>query len=80
MVNLYDSWENLPTDAKEMLQYILSCEDLDALYDSYAAGESAAKSSLITFEEQYPNVLQEDNLDDILSHLMEQQITQAAEY
>ena len=73
VVNLYDSCENLSAGAKEMLQDILSREDLDALYESYAASESAAKNALITFEDQYPDVLQEDNLDDILSHLMERQ-------
>lgn len=73
VVNLYDSCENLSAGAKEMLQDILSHEDLDALYESYAASESAAKNALITFEDQYPDVLQEDNLDDILSHLMERQ-------
>lgn len=71
--NLYDSWENLPTGAQKMLQDILSHDDLDALYESYTAGESTAKSALITFEEEYPDVLQEYNLDDILSHLMERQ-------
>ena len=73
MVNLYDSWENLPAGSKEMLLDILSHDDLDALYESYAAGESTAKSALITFEGQYPDVLQEDNLDEILNHLMERQ-------
>ena len=71
VVNLYDGWEKLPAGAKDILHDILSHEDLDALYESYAAGESTAKNALITFEEQYPDVLQEDNLDDILSHLME---------
>lgn len=51
----------------------ISHDDLDALYESYAAGESTAKSALITFEEQYPDVLLKDNLDDVLSHLMERQ-------
>lgn len=73
VVNLYDGWEHLPTGAQEMLQDILSHDDLDALYESYAAGESTAKKTLVTFEDQYPDVLQEDNLDDILSSLMERQ-------
>lgn len=73
VVNLYDGWENLPIGALEVLQDILAHDDLDALYESYTAGESAAKSALITFGEQYPDVLQEDNLDEILSHLMERQ-------
>ena len=32
VVNLYDSWENLTAGAKELLQDILSHENLDALY------------------------------------------------
>ena len=60
-----------------MLLDILSHDNLDALYESYTAGESTAKSALITFEEQYPDVLQEDNLDDILSHLMKRHNEQA---
>lgn len=80
MVNLYDSWENLPTGAQEMLQDILSHDDLDALYESYTTGESTAKTALITFEEQYPDVLQADNLDDIMRYMMEQQNELAPKY
>ena len=43
---------------------------MDALYETYAQEESAAKEALITFEGKYPDVLSEDNLNDILGHLM----------
>lgn len=71
--NLYDGWENFPAEAQSMIQSILATVDLDTLYASYASEEQAAKEVLLDFEVEYPDVLKEDNLDDILSHLMERQ-------
>ena len=71
--DLYDSWENLPEDAKNMIENILANEDMDALYAAYADEEAAAKDALITFDGKYPDVLKEDNLEDILSHLLKKQ-------
>lgn len=70
VTDLYDGWENLPADAQTMIQSILDNEDLDALFEAYANEEAAAKDALLTFEDQYPDVLKEDNLTDILNHLM----------
>ena len=71
--DLYDSWENLPKNAKNMIESILANEDMDALYEVYANEEAAAKDALITFEDKYPDVLKEDNLADILNHLLKEQ-------
>ena len=71
--DLYDGWESMPDNALSVIQSILADEDMDALYDAYAQEESAAKDALLTFEDQYPDVLKEDNLSDILSHLMAKQ-------
>ena len=73
VTDLYDSWENLPENAKSMLQGILANEDMGALYEAYANEEAAAKDALITFEDKYPDVLKEDNLADILNHLLKGQ-------
>ena len=70
VTDLYDGWENLPADAQTMIQSILANENLDALFEAYANEEAAAKDVLITFENKYPDVLEEDNLTDLLSHLM----------
>lgn len=70
VTDLYDGWENLPADAQTMIRSILANEDLDALYELYANEEAAAKDALITFESEYPDVLKEDNLTDILNHVM----------
>lgn len=71
--DLYDSWENLPKNAKYMIESILANEDIDALYEAYANEEAAAKDAFITFEDKYPDVLKEDNLADILNHLLKEQ-------
>jgi len=71
--NLYGDWTHMPENAHSMIQSILADEDLDALYDAYAQEESAAKDALLTFDNRYPDVLKEDNLSDILSHLMAKQ-------
>ena len=70
VTDLYDGWENLHADAQTMIQSILANEDLDALFVAYANEEAEAKDVLITFENKYPDVLEEDNLTDLLSHLM----------
>lgn len=71
--DLYDSWENLPENAKSLIESILANEDMDALYRAYTDEEAAAKDALITFEDKYPDVLKEDNLADILSRLLKEQ-------
>ena len=74
--DLYDSWDNLPENARGMIESILANGDMDALYEIYANEEAAAKDALITFEDKYPDVLKEDNLADILSHLLKEQNTE----
>ena len=75
--NLYDGWENLPGEAQTMIQGILATENLDELYASYAREEQAAKDALLDFEGNYPDMLKEDNLGDILNHLMKRQDEQS---
>ena len=76
VTDLYDSWENLPENAKSLIESILANEDMDALYRAYADEEAAAKDALITFEDKYPDVLKEDNLADILRRLLKEQNTE----
>lgn len=71
--DLYDGWEHMSENAHSMIQSILADEDMDALYEAYTQEESAAKNALLTFDDKYPDVLKEDNLSDILSHLMVKQ-------
>ena len=76
VTDLYDSWDNLPENAKSMIKSMLANEDMDALYKAYSNEEAAAKDALITFEDKYPDVLKEDNLADILRRLLKEHNTE----
>ena len=73
VTDLYDGWANMPQDAQSLIQSILANGDMDALYEAYANEEATAKDALITFEDQYPDVLKEDNLADVLNDLLKRQ-------
>lgn len=71
--DLYGGWQNMPEESLSLIQRILSETDLDSLYRVYTQQEQKAKQALITFDEVYPQVLKEDNLESILHHLLEKQ-------
>lgn len=71
--DLYDGWADMPQDAQSLIQSILANGDIDALYEAYANEEATAKDALITFENQYPDVLKEDNLAEVLNNLLKRQ-------
>lgn len=67
--NLYDDWENLPKDSRELITEILSAGDLASLYGQYRNTEIVVKESLIDFEKRYPRVTNTDNINDIIAGL-----------
>lgn len=71
--DLYDGWANMPENAQTLIQSILANEDMDTLYEAYANEEAFVKDALITFEKKYPDELKENNLEEILNHLLERQ-------
>ena len=73
VTDLYDGWANMPQEAQSLIQSILANGDMDALYEAYANEEATAKDALITFEDQYTDVLKEDNLADVLNNLLKRQ-------
>lgn len=73
---LYGGWENLPENSKEFAQGILENDNLEQLYESYRNVEKETKSQLITFEKDYPNVLTEDNTEEIIQRLRQSKTPQ----
>lgn len=68
--NLYGSYDALPDDSKvfiEKLMERLDKNDESDIYAEFVEQEKSNKTSLIEFESEYPNVLNEDNISDILS-------------
>ncbi len=77
--NLYDGWGNMPRESRKIIESILAAEDLDSLYAAYTSEEQTAKETLLDFEGKYPDVLKEDNLNDILSDLLARQEEESSE-
>ena len=69
VVDLYDSWDNLPEDSRSLLTGILENGKPEDLYEIYRKEERAGRKALLTFEEEYPGVANIDNANDILSAL-----------
>lgn len=67
--DLYESWDNLPSDAMPQIEEILSHDDLESLYHVYREDEIKIKQTLLDFEEEYPGALTEENIGDIIEKL-----------
>ena len=67
--DLYDCWDNLPQDSRDLIAQVLQDEQYEALYEQYRSNEKIAKESLLDFEETYPGVVNTDNVKDIIRNL-----------
>lgn len=67
--DLYGGWDNMPEEARELAESILRSDNLEKLYQQYRSEEKSNKEALIQFEKDYPNVVTEDNLKDIIREL-----------
>lgn len=67
--NLYDGWKALPDEARKQIEEILTGNDLENLYNYYLDSEIKTKQNLVEFEEKYPKVLTEKNLEQIIQQL-----------
>lgn len=66
IVNLYDSYEKIPEDSRIFIEAVYKKKDLHEFYKQCRELEQENKDVLIGFQEDYPGVLNGDNLADIL--------------
>lgn len=69
VINLYGSWDSLPQDSIDFISEIINNINLKMLYETYCATEISTKDSLILFDNNYPNVVNTDNVNDIIKQL-----------
>lgn len=60
---------DLPDKVSEFLKEVLATENLEELYNKVVTQEEFNKERLVSFEEKYPNALNENNLEEILAKL-----------
>lgn len=66
VVDLYDSYDKLPENSRTFIESIYEKEDMKAFYKQCRELEQENKDVLLGFPDDYPGVLNEDNLEDIL--------------
>ena len=66
IVHLYDSYESIPENSRTFIEAIYGKKDLRAFYNQCRAMELENKDILLNFRDEYPGVLNGDNLADIL--------------
>lgn len=66
IVDLYDSYDKIPEEAKVFMEAVYNKEDLHDFYRQCREIEQENKDTLVEFQENYPGVLNGDNLADVL--------------
>lgn len=66
IVDLYESYDNIPENSRIFIEAIYEKNDLRGLYDQCRVMEIENKDVLLNFQDEYPGVLNGDNLADIL--------------
>ena len=69
--NFYGAWDYLPESSRQFIERTMTNPHLEALYNQIAAAEKETKESLIDFEQKYPGVTNEANVNDIIKSLKE---------
>ena len=67
--NLYGGWQDVSDYAKEVLDRVLSSDNLEQLFISLSEDEAQAKEALAEMSVKYPNVVKQDNVNDIIAVL-----------
>lgn len=65
-MELYDGYDKLPESSKIFIEAVFQNSDLEELYEKVRADEKQNKDILLEFQEDYPDVLNGDNLAAIL--------------
>ena len=64
---LYGSWENIPATSQSFIRSAMEHPDLRQVYAQINRSEQEAKNILVGFEERYPGVTTQENVNDILA-------------
>ena len=66
IIDLYDSYSRIPEDSRVFIEAVYKKEDLQTFYKQCREIEQENKDVLLEFQEDYPGVLNGDNLAEIL--------------
>ena len=70
---LYNSWDSLSNDSKELFDYIFKNNDFEKLYYESIKNEENTRIKISEFNNKYPNILTPGNFKDVLKNIEEKQ-------
>ena len=66
VTELYDNYERIPESSRDFIEDVFAKDDLQEFYRQCRSMELENKEILVEFQDDYPGVLNGDNLGDIL--------------
>jgi len=63
---LYGGWTEVQQTSLDFIQYVFNNGDYESIYNEVLINEQIAKKALLDFEAQYPNSLNEENINTII--------------
>ena len=67
--DLYDSWDSLPENSQNFIMNVMQDGHFTELFEQAVNGEQETRELLIRFEQDYPGVTKESNVDEIAEKL-----------
>lgn len=71
VTELYGGWEMLPESSQVFIENVMEDGRFGELYEQTASGEKETKALLLQFEQNYPGITKESNVDEIAGTLQE---------
>jgi len=68
---LYGGWDALPESSRSFIENVMQDGRFEELFAQVVSGEKETKSLLLRFEQDYPGVLQQTNVGEIVGGLQE---------
>lgn len=71
VIELYESWDSITPDVRQFINEAFENGNYEEIISSVVEEEKTAKELLVDFEQDYPNVTNQANVNDILANLKE---------
>ena len=75
--DLYGNWDALPESSRNFISSVMNDGSFTKLYEETIVGENETKELLIGFEQNYPGITREDNVD-IIAESLQKKTNRAA--
>lgn len=69
VTDLYGEWDSLPETPQNFIVNVMEDGHFEELYAQATAGEKETRNLMISFEQDYPGAVKEENLDKIVKSL-----------